>query len=139
MKIKILSENENKLFHRKEISFNANHDSESTPTKNTVYTYFAAKFESPRTNMILKQFNTHFGAESANGMLYVYDNDKVLSQVETKNIIERRDKVFKAEEEAAIAAKEAEAQPAEKPAETETPAEPEKPAEESPATEETSE
>jgi len=116
MKIKILNENENKLFHRKEVSFNANHTSESTPTKSTIYTYFSAKFKSPRTNMILKQFNTSFGAQSADGMLYIYDNDKVLSKVETKNTINRRDKVFKAEE-AANTTKEAEVQSVEKPAE----------------------
>ena len=52
MKIKILNENENKLFHRKEVSFNANHDSESTPTKSTIYTYFSAKFKSPKTNFL---------------------------------------------------------------------------------------
>lgn len=126
MKIKILNENENKLFHRKEVSFNANHDSASTPTKSTIYTYFSAKFKSPKTNMILKKFNTSFGAQSAKGMLYVYNNDKIMSQIETKNTINRRDKVFKSEEEAAIASKETEPQPAEKPAETQ-PAE--KPAE----------
>ena len=126
MKIKILNENENKLFHRKEVSFNANHDSASTPTKSTIYTYFSAKFKSPKTNMILKKFNTSFGAQSAKGMLYVYNNNKIMSQIETKNTINRRDKVFKSEEEAAIASKKIETQPAEKPAETQ-PAE--KPAE----------
>ena len=87
--------------------------------------------------MILKKFNTNFGAHSAEGMLYVYDNDKEMSKVETKNLIERRDKVFKAEEEAA--AKEAEEKAA--PAEPEAPAETteEAKAEETPATEETSE
>ena len=118
MKIKILNENENKLFHRKEVSFNANHDSASTPTKSTIYTYFSAKFKSPKTNMILKKFNTSFGAQSAKGMLYVYNNNKIMSQIETKNTINRRDKVFKSEEEAAIASKEIETQPVEKPAET---------------------
>ncbi len=114
MKIKILNENENKLFHRKEVSFNANHDSESTPTKSTIYAYFSAKFKSPKTNMILKKLNTSFGAQSAKGMLYVYTNDKVMSQIETKNTINRRNKVFKAEQESAIASKEAESQPVEK-------------------------
>ena len=117
MKIKILNENENKLFHRKEVSFNANHDSESTPTKSTIYTYFSAKFKSPKTNMILKKFNTSFGAQSAKGMLYVYNNDKIMSQIETKNTINRRDKVFKSEEEASNAAKVVE----EKPPESEKP------------------
>jgi len=120
MKIKILNENENKLFHRKEVSFNANHDSESTPTKSTIYAYFSAKFKSPKTNMILKKLNTSFGAQSAKGMLYVYNNDKIMSQIETKNTINRRNKVFKAEQEAAIASKEAESQPVEKPSEEKT-------------------
>ena len=124
MKIKILNENENKLFHRKEVSFNANHDSESTPTKSTIYTYFSAKFKSPKTNMILKKFNTSFGAQSAKGMLYVYNNDKIISQIETKNTINRRDKVFKAEKEAVIASKETEPQPTEKPVKIEAPSEP---------------
>jgi len=129
MKIKILKENENKLFHRKEVSFNANHTSESTPTKSTIYTYFSAKFKSPKTNMILKKFNTSFGAQSAKGMLYVYNNDKIISQIETKNTINRRDKVFKTEEEAAIASKETELQPVEKPVKIEAPAEPKNPTE----------
>lgn len=138
MKIKILAENENKLFHRKEVSFNANHESAGTPDKSSIYTYFAAKFKAPKTNMILKTFNTKFGAQSAEGVLYVYDNNKEMSKVETKNLIERRDKVFKAEEEAA--AKEAEAKAA--PAEPEAPAETTKETvveEETPVTEETSE
>jgi ribosomal protein S24E len=120
MKIKILNENDNKLFHRKEVSFNAKHNSESTPTKSTIYTYFSAKFKSPKTNMILKQFNTSFGAQSAKGMLYVYDNDKIISQVETKNTINRRNNVFKAEAAAANATKEAEEQTTEKPIEVKT-------------------
>ena len=134
MKIKILNENENKLFHRKEVSFNANHDSESTPTKSTIYTYFSAKFKSTKNNMILKQFNTSFGAQSAKGMLYIYDNDKIISEVETKNTINRRDKVFKTEEEAANTAKEAEAQRDKKLVEVETPKA--KKTEENPVTEE---
>ncbi len=139
MKIKILTENENKLFHRKEVSFNANHESAGTPAKSSIYTYFAAKFKAPKQNMILKKFNTNFGAHSAEGMLYVYDNDKEMAKVETKNLIERRDKVFKVEEEAA--AKEAEAKAA--PVEPETPAETSEEVveskEEAPTTEEASE
>jgi hypothetical protein len=43
-----------------------------------------------------------------------------MSQIETKNTINRRNKVLKAEQEAAIASKEAESQPAEKPSEEKT-------------------
>jgi len=141
MKIKILSENENKLFHRKEVSFNANHDSAGTPNKSSIYTYFAAKFKAPKTNLILKKFNTNFGAHSAEGMLYVYDNDKEMSKVETKKLIERRDKVFKAEEEAAAKEAEAKAAPAEPeaPAETTEESSEEAKTEETPESEETSE
>ncbi|GEM_PF-509899 len=141
MKIKILSENDNKLFHRKEVSFNANHDSAGTPDKSSIYTYFAAKLKSPKNNMILKRFNTRFGAHSTEGVLYIYDNDKEMSKVETKNLIERRDKVFKAEEEAAAKEAEAKAAPAEPeaPAETTEDSAEEAKSEETPVTEEASE
>jgi small subunit ribosomal protein S24e len=110
MKTKVLQETENKLFSRKEINLEIDHNNAQTPSRAELYTFMSVKFKSPAEQIVLKKMKTEFGANKSLAKFYIYDNAEVISRIENKHFAARRDKAFEAERKAAeeSAAKKAE-------------------------------
>jgi ribosomal protein S24E len=123
MDIKITNQTENKLFSRKEVSFEIKHNNESTPSRKDIMNYFAVKLKSPVQNIIIKKISSKFGYSNSNGLIYAYDSEAKLKEIEDKKQIEKQSKILeKINEENAPAEEEQTSE--------EAPAEEEKPAEE---------
>lgn len=120
MKTKVLQETENKLFSRKEINLEIDHNNAQTPSRAELYKFMSVKFKAPAEQIVLKQMKTQFGANKSLAKVYIYENAEVISRIENKHFAVRREKAFEAEKKAA---EEAEAKKAEEKAAAEAPAE----------------
>ena len=112
MNVKILSETENKLFNRKELELEVKHEKEGTPSKSSMYKFLSVKTKTPSEQIILKQFKTPFGSNTAKGLAYIYKNSEIMKKIEIGKLLERRNKVLKADSEKEVVVKE-ETQPIE--------------------------
>ena len=120
MKTKVLQETENKLFSRKEINMEIDHNKSQTPSRAELYKFMSVKFKAPAEQIVLKKMKTGFGSNKSLAKFYIYDNAEVISKIENKHFAARREKAFEAEKKAA---EEAKAKKAEEKAAAETPKE----------------
>ena len=118
MKTKVLQETENKLFSRKEINLEIDHNNSQTPSRAELYKFMSVKFKAPAEQIVLKKMKTGFGSNKSLAKFYIYDNAEVISKIENKHFAARREKAFEAEKKAA---EEAKAKKAEEKAAAETP------------------
>lgn len=105
MKTKVLQETENKLFSRKEINLEIDHNKAQTPSRAELYKFMSVKFKAPAEQIVLKKMKTEFGANKSLVKFYIYDNAEVISKIENKHFASRREKAFEAEKKAAEEAK----------------------------------
>ena len=101
MKTKVLQETENKLFSRKEINLEIDHNKAQTPSRVELYKFMSVKFKSPAEQIVLKKMKTEFGANKSLAKFYIYDNAEVISKIENKHFAIRREKAFEAEKKVA--------------------------------------
>ena len=120
MKTKVLQETENKLFSRKEINLEIDHNKSQTPSRAELYKFMSVKFKAPAEQIVLKKMKTGFGSNKSLAKFYIYDNAEVISKIENKHFAARREKAFEAEKKAS---EEAKAKKAEEKAAAETPKE----------------
>lgn len=113
MEVKLLSERENPLFHRKELQFEINHPSTATPSTKDVRAKLAAKLTVNEELLVVKNCRTAYGGTTTRGHAYVYKTKEAM-KVELPQFIKRN---FPSKEEAKPAE--------EKPAEQKTEAKPE--------------
>ena len=85
----ILSENENSLLKRKEISFEIEHEKQSTPTRLEIRKKIAAKFNAPLENTYIKYLETQFGFPKTLGFARIYDSKEHAKLIEPNYIIKR--------------------------------------------------
>jgi ribosomal protein S24E len=105
MKTKVLQETENKLFSRKEISLELDHNKSQTPSRAELYKFMSVKFKAPAEQIVLKKMKTGFGSNKSLAKFYIYDNAEVISKIENKHFASRREKAFEVEKKAAEEAK----------------------------------
>ena len=120
MKTKVIQETENKLFSRKEINLEIDHNKSQTPSRAELYKFMSVKFKAPAEQIVLKKMKTGFGSNKSLAKFYIYDNAEVISKIENKHFAARREKAFEAEKKAS---EEAKAKKAEEKAAAETPKE----------------
>jgi len=120
MKTKVLQETENKLFSRKEINLEIDHKNAQTPSRAELYKFMSVKFKAPAEQIVMKKMKTGFGSNKSVLKVYIYDNAEVISKIENKHFVARREKAFEAENKSA---EEVEAKKAEEKTVAETPAE----------------
>ncbi len=130
MEIKIIQENQNPLFNRKEIKFNV--EAEVTPSEKEIIELIAQKFSSQPENISIKGIHGRFGSKTFTINANIYDSPEEKQAVEQKKKKSAEPKEGEAPTEAPaeIPAQEAPAtEPVPKPV-AETPAPVEKPSEE---------
>ncbi len=100
MAINILSEKENVLLKRKEISFEIEHDKKSTPTRFEIRKKIAAQLNVPLENTYVKSLKSKFGLPKTIGLVRIYESEERAKLVEPKHIIKRnQEKTEKKKEE----------------------------------------
>ncbi|MBD3312329.1 30S ribosomal protein S24e [archaeon] len=98
MDIKVLKEDENKLFNRKEVRFEVIHDGEATPKLTEVRLKLATKTGSNPSHVVIDGFKTLFGIGRTIGDARIYQETKDLKEYEPHYLLERNNLVEKKEE-----------------------------------------
>lgn len=89
MEIKIISERDNKLLHRKEYAAVVTHLAESTPTRQVTRDKLAAHVNADKDRTAVIKIEKHFGIAQSNITFRVYENQDQLLAVELSHIAKR--------------------------------------------------
>jgi len=90
MEIKIVSEKENQLLKRKEVSFHVEHASDgSTPPRLEVRKAVASALKKNADLVFIKKLETKTGTRSAVGFANVYDSAEQAKAIEPQYIVKR--------------------------------------------------
>jgi small subunit ribosomal protein S24e len=90
MEVKIISEKQNPMLKRREISFQVEHEETgSTPTRPEIRKAVAAALKADENAVFVKRFETKTGTSTAVGLANVYDSMEQAKLVEPKHIIKR--------------------------------------------------
>lgn len=89
MEIKIISQKENPLLKRKEIQFNVEHETGSTPPRQEVRKAVAVALKSNVDLVFIRRFETKTGTHIAIGTANLYDSVGQARLIEPEYIVKR--------------------------------------------------
>ncbi len=104
MDVDILSEDENPMLHRTDVTFELTHD-EATPSRLQVRDSLAAKLNKDADEVVIRKLDTKFGMRKTVGYAKVYETADHATDVEQEHMLERNK--IAADEEAEAKAEEA--------------------------------
>ncbi len=126
MKLNITSEKDNKLFNRKELSFEIEQEGSATPSRKEILDLLKVKISGEF--IVIRKIESIFGSDKSKVVAHIYKNEADMKKNEPAHLVKRDTKAPKEKK----AAEPAPA-PAEAPAEEAKPEGEEKPVEEQPA------
>ncbi len=88
MDIEIVSEEENPMLHRTDVTFEITHD-EATPERLSVRDSLAAQLNKDAEEVVIREIGTKFGMRTAVGYAKVYDTPEFARDVEHEHMLER--------------------------------------------------
>ncbi|MHA2407484.1 MAG: 30S ribosomal protein S24e [Candidatus Ranarchaeia archaeon] len=91
MEIEIVSEKQNPLLSRKEISFRIKHPKSATPKRSEIRDKIVAKFDANKEASYVVKINKLTGRREVMGIIHVYDDPAVAKKVEPQYIISRNE------------------------------------------------
>ena len=100
MEIRITSQKENPLLKRKEIQFNVEHDTGSTPPRLEVRRAVATALKSNADLVFIKKFETKTGTHTAAGTAHLYESVEQARLIEPEYVMKRNIPPEKPKEEA---------------------------------------
>ncbi|WP_255194141.1 30S ribosomal protein S24e [Natronobeatus ordinarius] len=104
MDVDIISESENPMLHRTDVTFELTHD-EATPSRLQVRDSLAAKLNKDADEVVVRELDTKFGMRKTVGYAKVYETAGHAAEVEQEYMLERNK--IAADEEAEAEAEEA--------------------------------
>ncbi|ELY40745.1 MULTISPECIES: 30S ribosomal protein S24e [Natronorubrum] len=105
MDVDIISETENPMLHRTDVTFELTHE-DATPSRLQVRDSLAAKLNKDADEVVVRKLDTKFGMRKTVGQAKVYDTADNARDVEQDHMLERN-KIGAAEEDAEPEAEEA--------------------------------
>ena len=144
VEVNVVSEKENPLLKRKEITFEIK-GIKATPSRNEIIKQIAAMKNAEEEKIVITEINQLFGKSMLTGTLNIYDDKETMRKIEPEYLMKRGKKEEKAEKEAPKEEKEKpteekkEEKKGEKPAEKEEEKKPAEEKEEEPQKEKTTE
>lgn len=88
MDIEVLSQEENPMLHRTDVTFEITHD-EATPSRLSVRDSLAAKLNKDAEEVVIREMNTKFGMRTTVGYAKVYESPGFARDVEQEHMLER--------------------------------------------------
>ncbi|NHN42064.1 30S ribosomal protein S24e [Halorubellus sp. JP-L1] len=88
MDVEILSEEENPMLHRTDVTFEVVHD-EATPSRLSVRDSLAAKLNKDADEVVVRELDTKFGMRKTVGYAKVYDTAEAARDVEQDHMLDR--------------------------------------------------
>ncbi|WP_290813042.1 30S ribosomal protein S24e [Halovivax sp.] len=99
MEIDVISEEENPMLHRTDVTFELIHD-EATPSRLQVRDSLAAKLNKDADEVVVRQLDTKFGMRKTVGNAKVYETADDAADVEQDYMLERNKIGVEAEDDA---------------------------------------
>jgi small subunit ribosomal protein S24e len=88
MDVDILSEEENPMLHRTDVTFEVVHD-EATPSRLSVRDSLAAKLNKESDEVVVRELDTKFGMRKTVGYAKVYETAEHARDVEQDHMLDR--------------------------------------------------
>ena len=88
MDVEILSEEENPMLHRTDVTFEVVHE-EATPSRLSVRDSLAAKLNKDSDEVVVRELDTKFGMRKTVGYAKVYENAEDAQDVEQDHMLDR--------------------------------------------------
>ncbi|MFP9193018.1 30S ribosomal protein S24e [Natronosalvus vescus] len=88
MDVDIISEKENPMLHRTDVTFELVHD-EATPSRLQVRDSLAAKLNKNADEVVIRKLDTKFGMRKTIGAAKVYESSAHAAEVEQEHMLER--------------------------------------------------
>ncbi|RQG86908.1 30S ribosomal protein S24e [Natrarchaeobius halalkaliphilus] len=88
MDVDIISESENPMLHRTDVTFELAHD-EATPERLQVRDSLAAKLNKDAAEVVIRKLDTKFGMRKTVGEAKVYESAEFARDVEQDHMLER--------------------------------------------------
>ncbi|WP_323674626.1 30S ribosomal protein S24e [Halorubellus sp. PRR65] len=88
MDVDILSEEENPMLHRTDVTFEVVHD-EATPSRLSVRDSLAAKLNKDADEVVVRELDTKFGMRKTVGYAKVYETAEDAQDVEQEHMLDR--------------------------------------------------
>jgi small subunit ribosomal protein S24e len=88
MDVEILSEEDNPMLHRTDVTFEVVHD-EATPSRLSVRDSLAAKLNKDSDEVVVRELDTKFGMRKTVGYAKVYESAKDAQDVEQDHMLDR--------------------------------------------------
>lgn len=88
MDVDIVSEEENPMLHRTDVTFELTHD-DATPSRLQVRDSLAAKLNKDADEVVVRQLDTKFGMRKTVGVAKVYETAAHANDVEQEHMLER--------------------------------------------------
>jgi small subunit ribosomal protein S24e len=88
MDVDIISETENPMLHRTDVTFELSHE-DATPERLQVRDSLAAKLNKDADEVVIRQLDTKFGMRKTVGQAKVYDTADYARDVEQDHMLER--------------------------------------------------
>lgn len=88
MDVEIISQEENPMLHRTDVTFEIVHD-EATPSRLSVRDSLAAKLDRDSNEVVIREMSTKYGMRKSVGTAKVYDTAEFALDVEQKHMLER--------------------------------------------------
>ncbi|ELY76420.1 30S ribosomal protein S24e [Natrinema pallidum] len=88
MDVDIISETENPMLHRTDVTFELVHE-DATPSRLQVRDSLAAKLNKDADEVVIRKLDTKFGMRKTVGQAKVYETDDYAREVEQDHMLER--------------------------------------------------
>ena len=88
MEIKIISDKENPLLHRREVKFIVEYEG-ATPSIKDVKMKLVAMLNADKNMVIVDTLNQEFGKMESNGYAKIYNDEKMMNLIEKKSVLEK--------------------------------------------------
>ncbi|ABR55324.1 Ribosomal protein S24e [Methanococcus vannielii SB] len=88
MDIKIISDKNNPLLHRREVKFLATFDG-ATPSIKDVKVKLVAILNAKKEMLVIDTLDQEFGKLEAKGYAKIYEDEKIMNTVEKKSVLEK--------------------------------------------------
>ena len=88
MGVEIISESENPMLHRSDVTFELTHE-EATPSRLQVRDSLAAKLNKDADEVVVRKLDTKFGMRKTVGYAKVYETADAAAEVEQTYMLER--------------------------------------------------
>lgn len=88
MDVEIVSEEENPMLHRSDVTFEITHE-EATPERLSVRDSLAAKLNKDAEEVVIREMNTKFGMRTTVGYAKVYESPDFARDVEQQHMLDR--------------------------------------------------